>query len=289
MPQWNCSCPNCQAARKGLIPSRTQSCVAISVHPDQWFLINASPDLSLQISQFADLQPRARPFRNSPLAGVLLTNSDLDHLLGLYLLREGAALDVYATAAVRATAENELGLETVLNSFCGSKWIEPPMKDFSSLGRSDGGILYRAIELPGAPPLFANKNQPPERGVGHSVAYQMMDARTGGRLLVAPDVAEITPQLSQALSASDLVLFDGTFWSPEELSAVRPGARQAGDMGHVTIRDGSLKLLAALPARAKVYIHINNTNPILASDSPERKAVEGAGITVGRDGLEFEL
>jgi pyrroloquinoline quinone biosynthesis protein B len=121
------------------------------------------------------------------------------------------------------------------------------------------------------------------------VAYEVIDGRTGGRLLVAPDVAEVTDGLRTALLESDAVLFDGTFWSGDELVRVKERAPLAAEMGHVTIRDTSLALLGGLRAARKIYIHINNTNPVLAPGSTERAAVEAAGITVGFDGLEFEL
>ena len=288
MPQWNCSCPNCQAARQGRIPARTQSCVALADASSYWFLVNASPDLAAQIEHFPDLQPLPKSPRNTPIAGVLLTNSDLDHLLGLFSLREGNGLNIYSSSAVRATAESSLGVETVLNTFCGSCWHEAT-RDFAPLqtdARKTPGLLYRAIDLPGGPPLFAGGT--PSAGV-HSLAYQFQDVRTGGRVLVAPDVAAVTAGLLDALTSSDAVLFDGTFWSSEELAAVRPNARSSADMGHVTIQDCSLELLAGLASSKRIYIHINNTNPILAPDSPERAAVEAAGITVGWDGLEFEV
>ena len=253
-------------------------------------MVNASPDLSAQIHRFAELNPRPHPRRNTRIAGVLITNADLDHLLGLYLVREGTALDIFATAAVRATAERSLGLETVLNSFCGSHWHEPSA-DFTPLSQSENAackIQYRAIGLEGKPPRFASKART-GNSEGQSVAYQFIDSRTEGRLLVAPDVATVNQQLLDCLDTSDVVLFDGTFWAADELQDVKQDAPKAADMGHMTIRDGSLKLLAGLRARAKVYIHINNTNPILGADSPERAAVESAGITVGYDGLEFEL
>jgi pyrroloquinoline quinone biosynthesis protein B len=199
-------------------------------------------------------------------------------------------LDIFATAAVRETAEKSLGLETVLNSFCGTNWHEPSA-NFAPLDQSKKApskLHYRAIGLEGKPPRFALKTR--MGGFeGQSIAYQFMDPRTKGRLLVAPDVATVNQKLLDCLDSSDVVLFDGTFWSADELQEVRQDAPKAADMGHMTIRNGSLKLLAGLRARAKVYIHINNTNPILAVDSPQRAAVEQAGITVGQDGLEFEL
>jgi pyrroloquinoline quinone biosynthesis protein B len=124
---------------------------------------------------------------------------------------------------------------------------------------------------------------------GHSVAYQIEDRKTGARLLAAPDVSAITPALAEALVNSDIVLFDGTFWSGNELSRVREGARTAEEMGHLPIREGSLEALRRLPAKYKVYFHINNTNPILEPESAERAEIEGAGMIVGYDGWEIDL
>ena len=123
----------------------------------------------------------------------------------------------------------------------------------------------------------------------HSVAYGFLDRRTGGRLLVAPDVGAWNDSLIDAMQASDAILFDGTFWSGDELSRIKANGRTAAEMGHLTIRDDSLARLRKLPARHKIYIHINNTNPVLSPSSPERQAVESAGVTVGYDGLEFEV
>jgi pyrroloquinoline quinone biosynthesis protein B len=291
LPQWNCSCPNCQATRQGILPRRTQSCVAISEEPDHWFLINASPDFSEQLNGFPDLHPKSKPPRNSSIRGVFLTNSDLDHVLGLFSLREGDPLKIYAPAAVRASVTHALGLETVLKAFCGVSWQEPPTKALEPLEEdSTGGtgLRYKAIELSGEPPRFVRGEPSVPAGV-HSVAYLFETARTKRRLLVAPDVAAVNPSLHEALASTDAVLFDGTFWSKDELRAIRPGAPEANEMGHVTIQDCSLSLLAGLRAENKVFIHINNTNPILMEGSAERKAVETVGLTVGWDGLEFEL
>jgi pyrroloquinoline quinone biosynthesis protein B len=249
--------------------------------------VNASPDFSVQVQGFPDLHPQLQPPRNSPIAGVLLTNADLDHVLGLFSLRESGAIEVHASGAVRATIESSLHMHTVLDAFGTMVWHEPPIR-FAPLpgpGVEVQALLYRAIELPGKPPPFA---QDAPAGA-QSLAYQFVDSRTGGRLLIAPDVAAVTDDLREALETSDALLFDGTFWSSEELAAVRPRARKASDMGHVTIQDCSLNLLKTVPARWKIYIHINNTNPILAPGTAERSAVEAAGITVGWDGLEFEL
>ena len=276
-------------ARSGVIPSRTQSCVAVGDHDNGWFLINASSDLSLQLQACPDLHPSLASPRNTPIKGVLLTNADLDHLLGVFSLREGAEFQIYATPAVRAVAEEVLGLDTVLLSFCKPEWREPDFNEFMPLGEErDAQWVFRAIELPGKPPPFARHNceTPP---LGHSIAYQVWNRQTDKKLLIAPDVAAITGPLDHALRTSHIILFDGTFWSGDELAAVRPGAKAAGEMGHVPIRDGSLPVLAQMAAPTKIYIHLNNTNPILDPSSAERAAVERAGIQVGVDGMELRL
>lgn len=286
MPQWNCACSNCRDAREGRIPPRTQSCVAIGVGRS-WFLVNASPDLRTQLEAHKDLQPVSTSPRNSPIAGVLLTNADLDHVLGLFLLREGGPLNLHAGNSVRSTLDQALGLTSTLDRFCGVNWHEPPLSDFAPLlGADQQGLLYRAIPIPGKLPVFASDQK---GSLARNLAYQFLNPQTGRRLLVAPDVAEITPALSGAMKDSDAVLLDGTFWSRDELGQVRPGARTARDMGHITIRDESLGALAGLAARHRVYIHINNTNPVLSPGSPERAAVEAAGVVVGYDGLEFDV
>jgi len=197
---------------------------------------------------------------------------------------------IYASAAVKAVAQEALGLESVLECFCAPAWHEPWTKEHAPLSTSSGdstGLLYRAIELPGQPPPFASAS--PHGQTGHSVAYEFVDAKTGKKLVVAPDVGTFSPALLHSLETADAVLCDGTFWSANELAQVRPGAKRAADMGHVTIDGGSLEVLRRLRANPKIYIHINNTNPILDPNSPERAMVERAGIVVGQDGFEFAL
>jgi pyrroloquinoline quinone biosynthesis protein B len=242
-------------------------------------LINASPDLREQIEAFPPLQPRASPPRNTPIDGVLLTNADLDHTLGLLLLRQHETLRIYAAASVRETLSG-MRFDVLLGAFAAVEWIEPP-REWAPLDAS--GLRYRTIPLVSVSPRFA-LDAPAE-----SAAFQIEDTRTGGRVLVAPAVAEISPALTDAMHDSDAVLVDGTFWSDDELQRVRKGARSANEMGHLPIRDGTIGLLRGLSAHHRVYTHINNTNPILAADSPERQMVEAAGITIGEDGMEFVL
>jgi len=255
----------------------------------RWFLLNASPDLRAQIEAFPPLQPDPAPLRNSPIAAVLLTNADLDHVLGLFLLREGGPLQVVAPLEVCVALSSGLRLTKVLDSFCGVTWHQPPFYP-SPLLLPDGahsGLSYRAIPLPGNLPRFVGARI---LGVdGHSIAYEITDDRTGAMLLAAPDVAALTSELRESIARADAILFDGTFWRGPELESVRSGARTAGEMGHLPISEGSLDALREAPARHKIFLHINNTNPILAAASEERAQVEKAAIAVGRDGMEFEL
>jgi pyrroloquinoline quinone biosynthesis protein B len=194
---------------------------------------------------------------------------------------------VVAPDAVRETLTGPLGFEALLGGFCGIRWVEAS-GEFSALRLRDGSpssLEVRTIFLPGGPPRFDKTASARE---GHSVAFQIRDERSA-RLLLAPDVAEITPELQHALEESDAVIFDGTFWSAEELRRIDPQARTAHQMGHLPVGNGSLGILGKISARWKIFTHINNTNPILAHDSPERAAVLAASVFVGEDGFEFEL
>jgi pyrroloquinoline quinone biosynthesis protein B len=268
LPQWNCACANCVAARGGKIDPQTQSSIAISGDSDEfqdWWLINASPDLPRQIESTTGLQPRRNESRNTPIAGVLLTNADIDHALGLLLLRQqDKPLVVYATEETRSALA---WLDRTLARFCGIEWRKVS-SDFQRLG---GNITFRTIEL------------------SQSVAFQFRDETSGRLALAAPAVSDLTRELSEASSSSDVVFFDGTFWSNHELVTVRPDARSARQMNHLPISDGSLDFLRQSPARRKIYTHINNTNPILMPGSPERAEIERAGIEIARDGLQIVL
>jgi pyrroloquinoline quinone biosynthesis protein B len=268
LPQWNCACANCTAARTGKITPQTQSSIAISGESEgfhRWFLINASPDLTRQIESMPRLQPRRDSPRNSPIAGVLLTNADIDHALGLLLLRQQETpLRVYAPDETRAALA---WVDAVLGQFCVTEWRKTT-GEFQTLS---GSMAFRAIEL------------------SRSVAFQFRDNTSGATALFAPSVGELTDELRNTVHESDVVLFDGTFWSDGELAVVRPGVRSAREMNHLPISDGSLDFLRQSPARRKIYSHINNTNPILMPSSRERAHVKQSGIEIARDGLEIVI
>jgi pyrroloquinoline quinone biosynthesis protein B len=282
LPQWNCACSNCQQARGGVIPPQTQSSIALADDAGNWFLINASPDLPFHLRAYPELAPRQATPRNSPIAAVILTSADVDHVLGLLSLREGNALHIYATPAMQSAAVL-LGVTTVLQAFCGVCWYHPTHGEYPPLQESS--LRVRVIPLSGRAPRYVGGNS--KDGV-HTTALHIMDERTGGRLLVAPGVAALSGPLQEAAKNSDLVLMDGTFWSEDELSRVRPGAPSALEMGHLPVQE-TLPFLSALPSLHRVYVHINNTNPIFAPGSPERAKVESAGVLIGHDGMRFDL
>jgi pyrroloquinoline quinone biosynthesis protein B len=290
-PQWNCNCANCRKARAGArgVKSRTQSAVAISADGRDWFLLNASPDLRIQFDRFPPLHPPANARRGSRVHGVLLTNADLDHTLGLLLMREGERMRIHGMPNVRQALTAGISIDPVLKSFCGAEWIKPPRK-LAPLLRRDGsksGLLYHAIALSGKPPRFVKGRH--TFALGHSIGFRIVDERTGGSLVFLPDVAGFDEEVVQAMSTCDVLLFDGTFWSENEMRKMGVGHAPAKSMGHVPISGpkGSLKRLAALPVKRKIYIHINNTNPILQATSSEFAAVQAAGMEVGHDGMKI--
>lgn len=290
-PQWNCGCANCRGLRAGTIRARagTQSCVAVSADDQGWFLLNASPDIRVQVESFPALRPTG--VRGTAIRGVLLTGADLDHTLGLFQLREGGRLAVHATPAVRAALDEGLRLSDVMNCYSGIDWYHPPSVS-GPLCDSDGaasGLSYEAFPVPGKPPRYRENCAAPNPG--YTIGYRIEDERTGGRLVYVPGLAALDGVTAAHIRDCDLLLLDGTFWSANEMAAAGTGRLTAGAMGHLPIGGpgGTLEFVAGLPAGRTVYVHLNNTNPVLRDDAPERRAVAAAGAAVGIDGQEFIL
>jgi pyrroloquinoline quinone biosynthesis protein B len=263
--------------------------MALSANQVDWFLINASPDLNQQMQAFPPLHPNSFQLRHNPIQGILLTNADLDHVLGLFLLREEGPQLVHTTEAVRQSLQIGLNLDSVLGTFGGLKWCVPPLDEYAPLLNRAGkpsGLQYQAIPLPGSPPPFARTKPIP--GV-HSVAYLIRDDQRGSTVLIAPDVAAITPTLARALNEADAVFFDGTFWSNHELRRIKSTAPSSDEIGHMPIYPAILQQVRTLVAKKRFFIHINNTNPILDPLSRERRMIEAAGWTVGEDGQEIMI
>jgi len=254
--------------------------VAVSADYQRWYLLNASPDVRAQIEAFPALHPRG--VRESPLEAVLLTDAELDHTLGLLLLREADDLEVHATAAVHGTLSEGTSLLQTLGAYANVEWRPVVAGEEVSLG---DGLYYRAFDVP------TSKRARFEAGEVGVVGYRITEGRTGRALVYVPGVQELTASVLANFEGCACLLFDGTCWQDDELIRLGIARKTSRDMGHLPIggADGSLKRLARLPIERKIYIHINNTNPILIEDSPERRLVEESGMEVAADGLELEI
>ena len=286
-PQWNCGCPNCRDLRAGTFgaPPQTQESVAISSAGDRWLLLNASPEIRSQIESCPALHPRGP--RDSPIAAVVLTNGDLDHTLGLLSLRESHPLTIYATEPVRRGFTEGNVLYRTLQRFPGQvtwKTLEPRRET-----AVDGGLTLTAVPAPGKPPVHLEGLAPPDPG--ENIGLVIADRASGKRLAYFSAAAGVTPAVRKAMDGADCVFFDGTFWSGDELIALGLGTKRASDMAHLPVggAGGSLDLLDGTRAARRLYIHINNTNPLLRPGSPERAEVEARGWEIARDGMELVL
>lgn len=293
-PQWNCGCPNCVSVRAGdpRVLARTQESVAVSADGERWFLLNASPEVRSQIESFPALHPRGP--RHSPIAGILLTNGDLDHCLGLLSLRESQRLNVYATARLRHGFTENNVLYGTLQRFPGhTNWPGLTLGEERELHLDEGqpsGLTVEAVSLPGQAPLHlkARLGAPhPEDNVG----LLIRDRKRSTSLAYFPGCASVTPAVLEAAGQAQCLFFDGTFWSENELIALGLGERSASDMAHVPIGSptGSLAAFSGSSVPSRFFIHINNTNPILREDSEQARLVQLAGWSVARDGLDLTL
>jgi pyrroloquinoline quinone biosynthesis protein B len=288
VPQWNCGCPNCVDARHDA-RGRMQSSVAVSADGERWILLNASPDLRMQLAAHHELWPQGR--RGSPIGAVVLTDGEIDHTLGLLLLRESATrLPVYAPDGVTALLGDEWPLYRVLSAYSG---VEPrALEEDRPVTLTDRtgtpfGICCSATPMTRRPPRYARERST----AAFDVALRLTDERTGGTLAYVPTTGAVDDAVRRVAGGADLLLFDGTFWSDDELTAAGVAAPTAREMGHLPVGGpgGSLELLPRLDAKRVVLVHVNNTNPILCRSSAERARVEAAGIVVGEDAMEFEL
>ena len=288
-PQWNCWCPSCRVARSDpqrAIP-RSQSSAAVSADGSRWFLLNASPDVHDQLGRLTPGAPNG--YRHVPVEGIVLTDAELDHTLGIVLLREARQLQVLATDAVRRVIEDDSRILAVTRAFADVAVTELVPDRPTGLCYRDGapsGLAVTCFPVPAGPPRFAREERP-----GHTVGLVIRDERTGGTCAFVPGCGGLDDELMNRLAATDLVLFDGTFWTDDELIGLRIGERTAREMDHLPISgpDGSLARLARLPSHYRVYTHINNTNPMLIEDGAERSLVESAGVRIGNDGMRFTL
>ncbi len=302
LPQWNCACAMCTRSRRDGT-GRTQDCLAVTGAGRRWYLVNASPDARAQILATPELA--AGPgLRETPVSGVLLTDGELDHTIGILMLREGSPLEVYGPWPVLDALRDSFPVRPILDPYGSLTWRAARPGATIAL---DEQLSATAIPLgvkkpryarptpartsPEEPPLPHASSLPPHVArVGEPwvVAYRFEDRLTGGSLVYAPCVAEWTAALDAALAGAGCVILDGTFFHDDEMLHATGEDRPARAMGHLPIAD-SCQRLRAHPGARKLYTHLNNTNPVLAEDSPERATLDAAGIEVAYDGLVLGL
>jgi pyrroloquinoline quinone biosynthesis protein B len=284
-PQWNCRCGVCELAWAGdpRVRPRTQASLAVSANGEEWILINASPDLPEQVRRASMLHPR-NGTRGSPIKALLLTGAEVDQMAGLLSLREREPFILYATASALSVVEG--------NSMFG---VVPPAvvtRQAIMSGESyalPGNLQAEFFAVPGKAPLYAEGENPDT--MSETAGNMGVELRAGGaRLAYVPGAAAVTAEMRQRLACADVVFFDGTLFRDDEMIATQTGSKTGRRMGHMPIdgSGGSLRALAGLRAR-RIYVHINNTNPILVEGSPERAQVTGEGWEVAEDGLEVAL
>ena len=285
LPQWNCACPRCQAAREGRIRPLTQSSIAVRAEGGPWFLVNASPDVRQQLERLRD---GYLSIRSSPIAGVILTDAEIDHTSGLMILRESEQpLKVYGTATVKQALSEGFPVLRTLTNYCGVDWSVLEADTSLSLTDRESAMQVEVFPLSTKPPKYMGQSQDDIWAIG----LTFRDVATGGVLTYAPVLSELTDSLRERFESSDCILVDGTFWRNDELQRLGISGRTAQAMGHLPLggSDGSLQPLKMLNCPRKILIHINNTNPIHQTDSEERMSVEAAGIEVGYDGMIIKL
>ncbi|QHS11611.1 pyrroloquinoline quinone biosynthesis protein PqqB [Sinimarinibacterium sp. NLF-5-8] len=287
-PQWNSHAPGCVRARRGdpQALARTQASVAVSADGVHWFLLNASPDLRQQIQDNAILHPR-HGLRSTPIAGVVLNGGDVDAIAGLLNLRERQPLSVFASAQVHQVLDDNPIFEVLARDVVARVTVEldvPMALPLPEGGPS--GLLLTLFAVPGKVPLYLE---------GEAVPGIVTDGRTVGMhlrhadqdLFFIPGCAAMTPALAARLQGADTVLFDGTLFTDDEMIRAGLGVKTGLRMGHMSVSGahGTLAAFAPLNVRRKVFVHINNSNPMLLAESAERAQVEAAGWIVAHDGL----
>jgi pyrroloquinoline quinone biosynthesis protein B len=283
LPQWNCGCANCRAARAGEIPAQSQSSLAVTGNGRDWTILNASPDIRYQLAAAPPLHPTG--LRDLPLRSVLVTNGDIDHVAGLLTLREVQPFTLFATAGIHAVLD--------ANPIFGA--LKPTVVTRATVA------LDRPVEIaPGLEAtLFAVPGKVPLYLEGEDVQTDLIGEQTVGvalragerRAFYIPGCAALTDDLRDRLRGADAVFFDGTLWSDDEMRRIGLGTKTGARMGHMSMagEDGSIAAFRDLDVRRKVFVHMNNSNPVLDPAAPERALAEAAGWTIGQDGMEITL
>lgn len=296
-PQWNCNGANSAKVRNKQpgVPARTQSSLAISADGKRWILLNASPDLREQLNATPELWPDPDGgLRNSPIRAAVLTNGDVDHIAGLINLREGHPFTVYGSDRVLATlAANSIF--NVMNPDIVPRKTLPLDKAITIASPSEElGVTIKAFPVPGKVALYLeDESQGPDFGTqdGDTIGLEITNNDTGKTFYYVPGCADVDETLASRLKNAELVLFDGTLYTDDEMLAQGLSHKTGKRMGHISISgsEGSIAAFEPLNVQRKIYVHINNSNPVLDENTPERKATEQAGWEIGYDGMEITL
>lgn len=291
-PQWNCNCRNCAGFRKGTLNAqpRTQSSIAISEDGERWILFNASPDIRAQLASFPAMQP-ARALRDTGISAIVLMDSQVDHTTGLLSLREGLPLDVWCTRQVHDDLSTGFPLFEMLRHWNGGlSWREIQASEQTSftIPCAPSLELTTIPLLSNAPPYSPRRDNPHP---GDNIGLFIRDAQTGRTVLYAPGLGQPDNRIKSWMKQADILLVDGTVWHDDEMIRQEVGTKTGQQMGHLAQagEGGMIELLDSMPASRKILIHINNTNPILDEDSPERAELAEHGIEVSRDGMDIDL
>ena len=290
-PQWNCNCRNCAGVRDGSVRAKPRTQSSIFVRPDgcaDGVLFNASPDVLEQVRSRAGLQP-ARGLRDTAIAGVVLVDGQVDHATGLLMLRERTSpLPVWCTEAVAADLRSGHPVFGVLEHYCGVEHHAIALDGTSFTVGAVPDLSLRALPVAGKAAPYSPHRR--EGAAGDNIGLVISDRRRGVSVFYAPGLMEVSPAVFDAMAAADAVLVDGTFWTEDEMIRMGLSSHAARDMGHLALsgRGGMIDWLSRLPPLTRrCLIHINNTNPILDEDSPERAMLADAGIEVCEDGMEI--
>ncbi|MBO1325404.1 pyrroloquinoline quinone biosynthesis protein PqqB [Acetobacter sp. TBRC 12305] len=288
-PQWNSNAPACRRARAGdpAAPARTQASIAVSGDGVSWYVLNASPDLRTQINQTPDMHPR-EGLRSTPIAGVILTNGEIDSIIGLLSLRERQPFTLYATAPVL----HQMDANPIFTALDSAIVPRHELALDQPLALKPPGFRITPFAVPGKAPLYAENSINPAEILtnGENIGLEITDGSK--RALFIPGCADMTDAMRQRIEGADVVFFDGTLWHDDEMIRAGLGSKTGHRMGHLSMADepdGTIAAFRPLKVGRKVFIHINNSNPVLLADSPERRQAEQAGWDIAYDGMKITL
>lgn len=293
IPQWNCNCAGCNAARSRPDLESTQTSIAVSVDGKSWFLINASPDIRQQINITPQLHPASTEVRQSPIAGVILTNGEVDAVAGLLSLREGSPFTIYGHDRVLSVLDensifNVLDRDLVPRERIETgKAFEPMLQDGTA-----SGLTVESFEVPGKPAWYLEGTErETDKAEGDTIGLHVRETHGSKSFFFIPACGQVTEGLKQQIRGAELVFFDGTLWHDQEMVDAGLSHKTGKGMGHVSIsgEDGAIVQLDDLDIAQKFFIHINNSNPVLRPESDERRQIEAAGWRIPKVGEKIIL